>query len=88
MENVVIIGTGPAGLSAAIYAGRSQLSPLVITGKDVGGQITLTSDIENYPGFPDLKISSARHSAMHSMYEWSLNGPRRNYKSRTKNVTL
>lgn len=53
MENVVIIGTGPAGLAAAIYAGRAQLSPLVITGKDVGGQITLTSDIENYPGFPE-----------------------------------
>ncbi|MBN2382837.1 thioredoxin-disulfide reductase [bacterium] len=53
MENVIIIGTGPAGLTAAIYAGRAQLSPLVITGKDVGGQITLTSDIENYPGFPE-----------------------------------
>lgn len=53
MENVVIIGTGPAGLTAAIYTGRAQLNPLLITGKDLGGQITLTSEIENYPGFPE-----------------------------------
>jgi len=53
MENLVIIGTGPAGLTAAIYAGRAELSPLIITGKEVGGQITLTSELENYPGFPE-----------------------------------
>lgn len=53
IENVVIIGAGPAGLAAAIYAARSNLEPLVITGAEIGGQITLTSDIENYPGFPD-----------------------------------
>ena len=53
MEEVVIIGSGPAGMSAAIYAGRSQLAPLVITGNALGGQAASTSEIENYPGFPN-----------------------------------
>jgi len=52
MEEVVIIGSGPAGLAAAIYASRSQLSPLVITGNALGGQAATSSEIENYPGFP------------------------------------
>ncbi len=52
MEEVVIIGSGPAGLTAAIYAGRSQLSPLLITGTALGGQAATSSEIENYPGFP------------------------------------
>jgi len=52
MENLIIIGSGPAGWTAGIYAGRARLSPLLITGSAPGGQMALTSEIENYPGFP------------------------------------
>lgn len=52
-EKMIIIGAGPAGLSAALYAARAELSPLVITGMSLGGQASLTHTIENYPGFPD-----------------------------------
>jgi thioredoxin reductase (NADPH) len=53
MRDIVIIGSGPAGLTAAIYAGRALRKPLVIAGQDVGGQPASYDDIENYPGFPD-----------------------------------
>ncbi|MCS0824638.1 thioredoxin-disulfide reductase [Cytobacillus firmus] len=69
MHKVIILGTGPAGLTAAIYLGRANLNPLIIEGEQAGGQLTLTTEVENFPGFSNGVTGPELIDSMHKQSE-------------------